>query len=604
MKSRTTLLLVLLALAVGGFVVWDHFQIKSTAQSRIDKRRLLDIKASEIQAIEIIHTNQTILAEKIGDQWRLKKPIAARADDMALAMYLDELELAERGRTITAENLKGVNLADFGLTNPTIRVTLTGKTGKTGFVIGTSTPTKDAFYLQLDGSKDVNVIGRGTLNVLDAGVDSLRSRAVLNFTPATTTRLEIKSADRVTELSRSIVAGVADPRWSITKPIQARADQSKISGLLASLETLRIGQFVSDDPKDVHTYHLDEPVREITISMGDASQTLLIGGAATNDADQVYAMLKNGSTTFTLPAGVALKFSVSLNDLRDRQALAVAKDAVRGIELRQGDDKITLVNDAQGWQLTTPIAAPAGTAAATALLDRLTGLAVQQFSADVAPDLDKYGLASPAATVTLQGDGTNVLAQLLIGKSDDSNTVRYVKLAAEPFIYGVTNGILNWLPTRALELRSLRLAEMQAGQIHKLTIQKDGKQTVIERDAQNNWKLVLPPLGPEALNGEVLEQVVGVLAGLTAQQFVREGRDNLAEYGLDAPAFVATLQVSDKTYSLSLGKPVGDDLQYAFWSDPALVFTIPKATATTLMKSFVTRPANVPASIATPAGTK
>ena len=57
------------------------------------------------------------------------------------------------------------------------------------------------------------------------------------------------------------------------------------------------------------------------------------------------------------------------------------------------------------WKITTPFAVSADEATVQQLLGRLRGLSVRQFAADVATDLDKYGLAAPMATVTLRSQG-------------------------------------------------------------------------------------------------------------------------------------------------------------------------------------------------------
>jgi len=220
------------------------------------------------------------------------------------------------------------------------------------------------------------------------------------------------------------------------------------------------------------------------------------------------------------------------------------------------------------------------------LLSHLSELSARQFAADVATDLDKYGLAAPMTTVSLRGGGTNAIAQLLVGSPDASNTVRFVKRADEPFVYGVDTNIISWLPSSYLALRSHRLTGGSSEEITKLVVEGKAEKVVVERGADKKWKLVEPSQG--ILDNDALQHLLDEWGALRAEQFIREGRDNLSEYGLDQPEVTITATAVDRTYSLALGKLQGPDSRYALWSEPALVFTIWTSGANTLTRSIVT----------------
>jgi hypothetical protein len=362
------------------------------------------------------------------------------------------------------------------------------------------------------------------------------------------------------------------------------------------LNELRVADFVSEDPRDVHTYQLDEPEREVTVWTGELGKTLLLGHALTNDASKVYAKLKSTDSIYTVPSSAAQKFAVQANELRDAQVLTISEKDVHGIELLHGTDRISLAQTNSAWKITAPVAAPAEQTVVEELLGRLVDLTAAQFAADIATDLDKYGLAAPVATVTLRGEGTNTIAQLLVGSTDASDRVRFVKRADEPFVYGVDTNIVSWLPASYLALRSRHPNDMPSEEITKLVIEGKAGKVALERGADKKWKLVEPSQG--ILDNDALQHLLDEWAALRAEEFVREGRENLAEYGLDQPEATITATAGDRTRSLELGKPRNPDSRYALWSEPALVFTISASGANTLMKNVVT-----PSSPATAAST-
>jgi len=139
MKPRTTLFLVGLVALLSGFVVWDHFEGTPTEERTSKGKRILDFEAKDVTHIDLVRSNQTIVLDKTGDNWDMKQPLASRADDGAVNSILDELEFAERTRVLAGKELEGVNLSDFGLDAPRIRVTLHSKKRPIGLLVGRET---------------------------------------------------------------------------------------------------------------------------------------------------------------------------------------------------------------------------------------------------------------------------------------------------------------------------------------------------------------------------------------------------------------------------------------------------------------------------------
>jgi hypothetical protein len=590
MKSRTTWMLVFIALLIGGLVALDHYKGTTTEDAEARRKHFLDFQAKDVTSLKIELTNQVFVLEKSGDQWQIKQPLNVRANSSTISSILDELEFAERSRTITEKELKGANLDEFGLEKPRARATLRAKKGTVGLLVGNETPTKDALYVQVQGKRTVLVVPKSVYDRLNRTLDDLRDRVVVDFQPASATRLEIKSADRVIELAKSAAPTNTETRWALTRPLAARADARKVSELLADLSALRALDFESEDPKELHTYQLDEPEREVTVWTGESGKTLLLGRTLTNNVSKVYAKLKSADSIFTVPASTARKFAVQANDLRDARVLSFMQDDVRGIELNHGTEKISLARTGSIWNIIAPTPITAEDSVVQQMLGHLADLNATQFVADVATDLDKYGLATPRATVTLRNGTTNDLVQLLVGAQDASNTVQFVKRADEPFVYGVSTNIDAWLPGNYLALRSHRLADLNANQINELTVEKKSGKTVVQRGADKKWRLVEPSQG--VLDNDALQRVLDGIVQLQAQELVHEGRDGLAGYGLDQPEAMITVAVGEQHYTLALGKLSGPDRRYALWSDPALVFMIRENQANTVSKDIVTSPAS------------
>lgn len=561
MNSRKTLFLVVLAGIVAGLVVWDHFKGTTTTERDAQNKHILNLDTKQVSHFELVRSNQTIVLEKTGDNWEIKQPIAVRADFSAVSSTLADLEFAERSRTLTAKDLQGASLASFGLEPPRASIKLQTKAGPVTLLIGNETPTKNALYVQVAGHGEVCIAPVSLYDRATQSLDTLRSRTAIDFTPAAITRLEIKAADRVIELKKS------DSHWTIARPLVARADQDKISELLSGLAGLKVEDFVSEDPKDVHAFHLDEPDREVTVFTGEAGKTLLFGRSPTNDDGKLYAKLKSADSIFTIASEPAKKFAVQINDLRDPRVLAFAPADVKSIAFARGADTLALQRDAQGWKLTSPVNVAADDAAVNRFLDELAGLRAKRFVVDVTTEPQRYGLATPTATVTLTGAGTNVL---LVGSVDDSNTVRFVKCAGAEFVYGVAPTVLDQLPANYGVLRSRSVFDLKPEQITKLVA---GNVTVTREGG--NWKLVAP--ADSALDTNAVQAVVESFAKLQAESFGRPKAEPDAGLGY---AIKAT--VGDATDWLAVA-PDG----HAAASSVELTFQLPAAVVTTLTNSVL-----------------
>jgi hypothetical protein len=347
---------------------------------------------------------------------------------------------------------------------------------------------------------------------------------------------------------------------------------------------LRAAEFIADDVKDLHPYGLDEPGREVTLYTGDKSKTLQFGKALTNDATKVYARLKGTETVFTVAVDTAQKFAVQPNELRDPQILgfdaaAVSAISIPPIELRLDSNKL--------WNVTAPKPLPTDQERVKELLNQLSYLAATQFVADVATDLGRYGLVTPAATVSLHGQGTNVLAQLLVSAPAAEPGLRYVKRADEPFVYGVATSAMDWLPRSPIAFRKRQVAEFKPAEVTGLTIDKAGKTVTLAKDKEGKWSLVRPTEG--VLDMDTLNQVLEALSTLEAREYVAESSS------MANPEIKLAIKLGDKNLGVQVGPQAPNGDRPVAWSEPALLFTTAGYNLTPLLRDLVTAPAATPA---------
>jgi hypothetical protein len=591
MNTRTTWVLAIGTLLMAVVLAMDVWNGQPTTQRASQDGHVVDLRVEDVTGIEIVRTNEVISIARQDDLWRITNPLETRADTGAVMSMLNALEEARRHRTLPVSELRAADMAQFGLDRPALKVAVQGRRGAITVLVGGETATGDAFYLQVEGGDDVMVVAKALRDRLNRSVNELRDRDVLSIPANEVSRLEMKSDQRVVELAKSAINGGVTSLWRLSQPLSARTDQDRVLSWLRDLDALRVLRFVSENPADVVTYNLDEPKTAITLRTDsvDSGVTLLLGDPVATDASEVYAKIKNQPAIFTLAAADAAKLTPAVNELRDRHVLVVNESKIRSIELVHGADKVTLQKtgtDPVAWRLTAPVSMPAEDTVVNGVVRVLLTLEAREFVDDVATDLSKYGLMSPVGTATFLGEGTNVLAQLLVGDVREGTKERFVKSSGEPFVYAADSGVLRMMAIAPTVFRSRKVSDVTTAQVTRVTVVNHLGKTMVEKTADGGWRLVEPTQG--VLDTDALRALIGAVTNLRADDVVRDTLDNLEMFGLDRPEMVVTLNVGDEAYELRVGGAPAAGGKYMSWNNPPMVFTVSVAKLIPLVGSFVT----------------
>src|SRR5262249_26031339 len=134
-------------------------------------------------------------------------------------------------------------------------------------------------YAAIAGSDKVYVIPKRMIESMGKTVDDMRDRAVVEITASQLNKLELRSGNRQIEMTKLENTPDATDGWRITRPINARADKTKIEDIGSKLADLKVEKFVTEDPKDLKPYGLDEPAQEVTVFTkgADGSKTVQFG---------------------------------------------------------------------------------------------------------------------------------------------------------------------------------------------------------------------------------------------------------------------------------------------------------------------------------------
>ena len=242
MKPTGLLIAVALLAVLGGGIWWSNKkQAASAAKSATDtSTKLLTIPADQFQEIRIkkpAETQDLKLSTASGawsnpSRWRPTRTRSRRWSPACL-----------RSPPTRPSKRTPTDLRAYGLTIPTLDITITKKDGKTASVlVGDATPTNSGNYAKLPDSPKVYTIASYVKTGLDKSDNDLRDKRLMTFDSDKITRVVLAAKGAPVEFGKN-----AQNEWQILKPAPLRADATQVDSLINKLKDAKMDATVSDD---------------------------------------------------------------------------------------------------------------------------------------------------------------------------------------------------------------------------------------------------------------------------------------------------------------------------------------------------------------------
>src|SRR5436309_3256595 len=125
-KWRSTWIAAGVFVALGAYVlINERGEVREPGQEPAVSE-LVGMKPDDVTRVELLHDGQSMLLAKTGKQWRIEKPVQARADDGQVKQVLDTL-LTGKADQMVAD--KVTDFKQYGLDKPAFQVTFTDAKG-------------------------------------------------------------------------------------------------------------------------------------------------------------------------------------------------------------------------------------------------------------------------------------------------------------------------------------------------------------------------------------------------------------------------------------------------------------------------------------------
>ena len=426
MKLRTTLVLLIIALAMGAFIFGLDRWSQSTRERRERAAHVVSVTRANIEGFTIRDGDELIRVKAEGDAWKMIAPRQDDADAGVIDQLLDAIQ-SLRPEAVISDLGRGDKrrqmLKDFGLNKSRLRLKLDGKQMPAEFQFGLDTAVQGESYLRIADDDAVYVVNNDLKNIVSKKPEDFRDHRMTPFLTTLINRVIFRVSGGEIELDKE------QDNWLLVRPIKGRASNDAVVDILTRMNQTQIAKFVSGNNSNPGSFGLDSPSSVVTL-FGDEGKKveIQIGGPVPSNPDSVYAGLPQRKSVVEVGKAFANLFNITPNDLRDRKIARMNPDLIDRVTIERANEPIIVLGrDENRWRFLSPASAPANADNITRLIQGINDGEVSEFVSDTATDLTKYGLDQPKLKITFSSyssentaeanAGETVLATLAFGNS-------------------------------------------------------------------------------------------------------------------------------------------------------------------------------------------
>ena len=577
MKTKTTLVLLVVAVALAAYIRFHERLTPNTVESLRQAANVVNFKHEGVEGIIIQNGDDRVELKKQDKKWRLETPFKDQADTGAIESLLSDLESWQKFDTIGGKEgeLDKNRLNEFGVGKAKLRVKLLGKEMPPEILVGKDAAFEGKVYVRLENAKEVFLASRNVRDDLSKKPEEFRDKKLTDLSTAQVTRAVLKTAAGELEVQKT------GEQWDLVKPLRARGDNQKIGDLLAQVTNARIEQFVADDRGDLHAYGLSEPRGAISLFSADDQQGQSLQLGAVNDKvkEQVFVRFGPRAAVYSLPKKIEEILNTKPADLRDRHLLRLDTNVLDRLTIdAPGKTKTVLARAGETWKIASRKDQPANASEVMRLLDSVKNEQVTRFVADVASDLPKYGLDHPQLVLTFSSfasentaetkAGEKPFATIAFGKVEGNEV--FARVGEEPFIVAVRKEFLDQVFADPLKWQELAIFNTKPENVHRLSVVTDRELTLQRGDDQEfAWVT-----GGGAIAKVNVQSLLNTLTKLHA---VRWAGGEIAPSAFEPPQLSVTFTTSpdDKeSHRLLVGSTAGGGMWFAKTDERDGVFVV------------------------------
>ncbi len=344
MKIRQLIAAAIVLAALTATLYWSNRRqpIEEAAKAAASAPvKILAFQKDDISKLEIKRKSGEFLDfSKTGSgSWKITSPISLIGDADSISTILYAISPLETDRVIEE---KAGDLKTYGLAEPAVEVSATGKDGKPQkLLVGDDVPTGGSAYAMLAGDPRVFLISSSAKTNFDKGLKDLRDKRLLPVDFNNISKIEIVSPKLNLAFSSN------NGQWLLQAPKAVRGDTSKLEGVVEKLRLATMDPSAPDTDmkKAASSFSSGTPVATVKATDASGSQELQVRKSKDNYYAKTTAM--EGAFKVTKELGEAIH--KNLDDFREKRLFDFAESNPEKIEIHSGSKSYFLTRNGEDW---------------------------------------------------------------------------------------------------------------------------------------------------------------------------------------------------------------------------------------------------------------
>ena len=413
MGTKKLLIAAGLLAALSGVLWWSnkHPDWGKTKTPETETPSLVNVPDVSLDGVDIQKKDGSkVSLEHKGGKWSITAPTVFPADQDAAGSIASALAPAN-GDSVVEE--KPGDVGKYGLTNPSLTVTIHEKGGKSEqLVFGDDIPAGSMVYLRVSGKPKVYAVASSLKTSFDKNVNDLRDKRLLTFDQNQLTRVDLISGKTTIEFGKN-----GQNEWAIVQPQPYRADNFQVEELVRKLSESKmdLNAPAADAEKAQHGYAAGTPVATVKLTDSTGTQTF----EARKSGDDYFGKSSVVNGTYKLAADLGKQLEKPLEDFRNKKIFDFGFSDPTKVEI-QGK---AFTRSGSDWKVDGKVVDSAGV---QAVIDKLRDLSAAKFVTD--------GFTTTASSLTVVSNDGKRTEKAEFSKNADGYVVRR---GSEPGLYQV-----------------------------------------------------------------------------------------------------------------------------------------------------------------------
>jgi Domain of unknown function (DUF4340) len=418
MNPRSVLAAAVLLAALSGVVWWakKHPEAGTTPSTTTASTKVVDIPSADLEQIAVKKKDGSqLVLDHASGKWQITQPEKLPADQDSVSTIASALA------PLTADSVvddKASDAAKYGLTSPSLTVTVARKGGKSDTIqFGDDAPAGSLVYVERASDPKIYAVATSAKTSFDKTVNDLRDKRLLTFNNEKLTTVEVDSKKGPVSFAKNNQGD-----WQITKPAAYRADSFQVEELIRKLQDAKMDLTGSadDQKKAAALFTSGQPIATVKVTDASGTESLDVK----KNKNDYYAKSSVVSGIYKAPADLGSSLDKTLDDFRNHKLFDFGFSDPTKIEFQNGASDSVYQKSGQDWKLNgkTMDAASLQTA-----IDQLRDLSSTAFPTE--------GFANPTLDVTIVSNDGKRTEKVAFAKSRD----KYIaKRENEPAFYEVS----------------------------------------------------------------------------------------------------------------------------------------------------------------------